>query len=106
MKKKSITINAEQGELSNIIPDHKVDILTHKTSGNQISRIRIRSLKSIDEKWTGAPIQYMDATGVKPIIEKATGIFFDEKNSHRIKTKYNENVEIQMISNNTVSKNG
>ena len=104
-KEQGNTLNTIEGmdSVTNESPSHKVELQEYKNSeGKTIKYLAIRSLKVIDQKWEGIPILYLDATGVQPIIEKATGITFT--NSHKIKTQYNENIEVQMISNALVSK--
>jgi len=81
------------------IPSDKIEIMTNKK--NQIY-MSIRGIKEIHHKWDNIPILYLDASGEQGVIEKATGINFDDY--HSIRTEYNKNVEISTISNASISR--
>ncbi|MBU1566547.1 MAG: hypothetical protein KJ630_13085, partial [Proteobacteria bacterium] len=58
-------------------------------------------IKKLHKNWNNIPILYLDASGNEEIISRCMGIDFE---FHKIRCKYQDNVEVIQVENYTISK--
>jgi hypothetical protein len=64
-------------------------------------RLYVGWIKRFHKKWQNIPVLYLDASGSEEIISKCMGIDID---FYRVRCKYQDNVEVIQVENNTMSK--